>query len=193
MSYQALFAFETALAQYTGAPYAVVTDGCTNAMELCLRYDKVTKCKFSAFTYLSVPMLMHKLGIEYSFTDEIWTGEYQLLGTRIWDSARKLSPGMYRSGQFQCLSFGNTKPLQLGRVGAILLDNAVAYEKLSVMRSDGRDLRINPWPTQKTFELGFHFTPTLELCYKGIELLPSVDPVPKFVQYNDCRNITITA
>ena len=28
--------FETALAEYTGAPYAVMTDCCTHAIELCL-------------------------------------------------------------------------------------------------------------------------------------------------------------
>lgn len=191
LPYQSLHDFETALAEFTGAPYVVLTDGCTNAMELCLRYDCVTSCYFSAFTYLSVPMLMHRLNIEYKLTDEQWVGEYQLHNTRIWDSARLLKQGMYRPGQIQCLSFGNTKPLQLGRVGAILLDDFNAYNKLSMMRSDGRDLRIAPWTAQHTFEVGYHYCPTLELCELGIELLPTIDQEPKFVQYNDCRNIII--
>ena len=30
--------FEEALADFTGAPYAIMTDCCTHAIELCLRY-----------------------------------------------------------------------------------------------------------------------------------------------------------
>ena len=46
MSFQTLFEFEQALARYTGAPYVVVTDCCTHAMELAMRYDRVTQCSF---------------------------------------------------------------------------------------------------------------------------------------------------
>ena len=35
--------FETALAEYTGAPYAISTDCCTHAIELCLIYKKIKK------------------------------------------------------------------------------------------------------------------------------------------------------
>ena len=80
-------------------------------LELCLRLDKVKKLKTSCYTYLSVPMTFEKLGIKYSWIDEMWIGEYQLQGTRVWDSARLLHPMMYRKGQLQCLSFGNGKPL----------------------------------------------------------------------------------
>jgi dTDP-4-amino-4,6-dideoxygalactose transaminase len=189
--YEKLFEFESALAEFTGAPYVVVTDGCTNALELCFRYDQVKQCEFTAFTYLSIPMLMHRLGVQYTMNDEPWTGEYKFHGTRIWDSARLLKQNMYRPGQIQCLSFGNTKPLQLGRVGAILLDDKAAYEELSKMRSDGRDLKIHPWPEQKIFKAGFHFCPTLELCELGTKLLPTVDQTPKYAHYNDCRRVTI--
>jgi dTDP-4-amino-4,6-dideoxygalactose transaminase len=192
MPYQELFEFEQALSQFTGAPYVVATNGCTHALELCLRYDKITACEFTAFTYLSVPMLMHRLNITYQLTDQQWIGEYQLHGTRIWDSARLLQHNMYRPGMMQCLSFGNTKPLQLGAVGAILLDDKTAHQTLSRWRSDGRDLRIVPWPNQKSFEVGYHYCPTLELCKLGTKLLPTVDQTPKSVSYNDCRLFTIT-
>ena len=39
--FSTLFEFEQALADYTGAPYAVATDCCTHAIELCLRMDCV--------------------------------------------------------------------------------------------------------------------------------------------------------
>lgn len=183
--------FEQALAQFTGAPYAVMTDCCTHAIELCLRYDKVTRVLFPAHTYLSIPMTMHKLGISYDYTDKPWIGEYQFISTRIWDSARLLKQGMYRPGQLQCLSFGYGKPLEIGRGGAILLDDETAYRKLIRQRYDGRDLSIVPWEQQQTFEIGYHYKPTIEEAIIGLEKLPTVDQEPKYFQYPDLREIII--
>ena len=196
MSFQKLFDFETALAEYTGAPYAVVTDGCTHALELCFRHDQVKQTAFTPFTYLSIPMLMHHLDIKFDYhPDRLphrqqWTGEYKFEATRIWDSARRLERDMYRPGQFQCLSFGWTKPLQLGKVGAILLDDYEAYKKFSRQRADGRDLNL-PWETETELILGYHYCPTLELCAKGLELLPTIEPKSQPGIYPDCRNIVI--
>ena len=198
MNFDTLFKFEEELAKYTGAPYAVVTDGCTHALELCFRYDLTMETTLTPYTYLSIPMLLEQLGIEYSyFPDTLphrqqWVGEYKFELTRIWDSARLLRPGMYRPGHMQCLSFGNGKPLQLGKGGAILLDDAKAYEWLSRVRSDGRDLRIHPWQSQKSFTQGYHYCPTLETCALGLEKLKDVDPEPKYYQYPDLRTIDIT-
>lgn len=186
-----IFEFEQALAEYTGAPYAVMTDCCTHAIEMCLRFDQVSHTAFTAFTYLSIPMTMHKLNIAYDLTDEPWTGEYQFHNTRIWDSARRLERDMYRPGQLQCLSFGNGKPLQIGRGGAILTDDVEVYDQLSMMRYDGRDLKIKPWQDQQTFKVGYHYKPTLEEAELGLKLLPQVNERPKYVEYPDCRNITI--
>ena len=183
--------FERALAAYTGAPYAIMTDCCTHAMELCLRYERPTNVAFTAFTYVSIPMLMHKLGIEYRLVPEDWCGEYQFHGTGIWDSARRLERGMYRPGQMQCLSFGHGKPLQIGRGGAILLDNAQAYEIMLKQRYDGRNLAISPWQDQQVFHVGYHYKPTIEEAEKGIELLSKVDEKPKYVSYPDLRQIQI--
>lgn len=188
MSFQALFDFESALATYTGAPYVVVTDGCTHAIELCMRYDQVKKTKFSAYTYLSVPMLMCHLDIEHEMITEKWTGEYQFYGTRIWDSARRLERNMYNSGTMQCLSFGWTKPLQLGKAGAILLDDHAAYLKFSRQRADGRDLHM-PWQTETELLLGYHYCPTLELCERGLEALTNHRPQAQPGIYPDLRNI----
>lgn len=184
--------FEQALAKYTGARYAIMTDCCTHAIELCFRYDRVHVCAFPAYTYLSIPQLMTRLGIKYIMMDEPgWCGEYPFLGTRIWDSARLLKPGMYRPGYFQCLSFGHSKPLQLGRGGAILLDDSDAYHVLKAMRYDGREDLSKPWHEQQTFRIGYHYKPTPEEAIRGLELLPTVDPEPKWHEYPDCRKITI--
>ena len=191
MSFQTLFDFESALAEYTGAPYVVVTDGCTHAIELCMRYDQVKQTQFTAFTYLSVPMLMHHLNICYELVNEKWTGEYQFIGTRIWDSARLLKEGMYRAGQLQCLSFGYTKPLEIGRGGAVLTDDVEIYDILSQQRYDGRVLNISPWENQKVFRVGYHYKPTVEEAIRGLELLPTINQTPKYHQYPDLREIII--
>jgi dTDP-4-amino-4,6-dideoxygalactose transaminase len=194
MSFGPIFEFEKALADYTGAPYAVMTDCCSHAIELCMIYDEVKECSFTPYTYVSVPMTMHKLGIQYTYHDHAWqrwVGEYPFIGTRIWDSARRLEPGMYRTGQMQCLSFGYSKPLQMGRGGAILLDNHNAYIALSQMRSDGRDLNVSPWETQTQFRVGYHYRPTIEEAIKALELLKQVTPVCQQTLYPDCRKITI--
>lgn len=186
MNFNTLFRFEQELAEYTGAPYAVVTDCCTHAIELCMRIDNVHFTDFTAYTYLSIPQLMRNLNITYRLTDERWIGEYQFHGTNIWDSARRLESGMYRTGQKQCLSFGNGKPLQLGRCGAILLDNVEEYRQLSRMRSDGRDLRQLPWQDHDV-SAGYHYCPTLEICKVGIEKLKTIDARPVYQNYPDCR------
>jgi dTDP-4-amino-4,6-dideoxygalactose transaminase len=183
--------FESALAKFTGAPYAVMTDCCTHAIELCLRYDNIQRVTFPAHTYLSIPMTMHKLGIIYNYTDKLWTGEYQFIGTRIWDSARLLKQNMYRPEQLQCLSFGYDKPLSIGRGGAVLTDDVEVYDTLKQQCYDGRDLSVSPWEQQKIFKVGYHYKPTIEEAIKGLELLPNIDQEPKYKEYPDLRNITI--
>ena len=186
-----IYEFEQALAEFTGAPYAVMTDCCTHAIELCLRYDNIQRVTFPAHTYLSIPMTMHKLGIKYNYNDKLWTGEYQFIGTRIWDSARLLKQGMYRAGQLQCLSFGHSKPLEIGRGGAILTDDVEVYDTLIQQRYDGRDLTISPWQQQKVFRVGYHYKPTIEEAVRGLELLPTIDQEPKYKEYPDLREIII--
>ncbi len=192
MTFDILFEFERQLSQYTGAPYVIVTDGCTHAVELCMRYKNIRHTEFTAFTYLSIPQTMARLGINYSLTDEQWVGEYRFHSTNIWDSARRLEKNMYRPGMMQCLSFGNGKPIHLGKVGAVLTDDPDAYRRLSMMRSDGRDLRIHPWQKQQEFDIGYHYCPTLEDCAKGIAKLAEFTGACQSSTYPDTRKISIS-
>jgi len=187
MSFATLFELEQNLARYTGAPHVVLTDGCTHAIELVMIYYAVSRVQFSAFTYLSIPQTLHNLGIAFDMTDEGWAGEYQFHGTNIWDSARRLEPGMYRKGQIQCLSFGHGKPLSVGKCGAILLDDSDAYQSLSRMRSDGRDLRVPNWIDQESYDAGWHYCPTLETVQQALEKLPITPPQCQTARYPDCR------
>ena len=189
--------FEEELAEFTGAPYAIMTDCCTHAIELCLRYDRVRGLKMTPYTYLSIPMTMHKLGIDYVYMDEpeqTWIGEYNFVYTRVWDSARRLEADMYQAGQMQCVSFGHDKPLHIGRGGAIILDDRAAYDAIICMRYDGRDLNIKPWIDQKEFRVGYHYKPTPEEAIQGIAMLEGLKehcPPPRQVDYSDLRTIAI--
>ena len=199
MSFDKILQFEQALAEFTGAPYVIMTDCCTHAIELCLRYDQIKECQLPPYTYLSLPMTMHKLGIKYTYLDQDhewqrWIGEYPIIGTRIWDSARRLQQNMYKEGTMQCLSFGHGKPLHIGRGGAILLDDNSAYKTILRQRYDGRDLTIEPWQSQQTFHVGYHYKPTIEEAEQGLALLERVkeqNPEPKLVVYPDLRQIKI--
>ncbi len=191
MGFEKISEFESALAEFTGAPYAVMTDCCTHAIELCLRVDRVKRCSIPARTYLSVPMTLCKLDIEYDYQDHDWLGEYHITGTRVWDSARLLKQGMYRAGMLQCLSFGFDKPLSIGRGGAVLTDDVEVYDVLKRQCYDGRDLTISPWGNQKIFHIGYHYRPTIEEAAQALELLPTIDQEPKPKQYPDLREIII--
>lgn len=187
--------FENKLADFTGAPYVVTTDCCTHAIELCFRLLEIKTCKFSAYTYISVPMTMSLLSVDYELSDIEWHGEYQFLGTPVWDSARCLKPGMYRHGQYQCLSFGHGKPLDNVRGGAILLDNEEHYNKLKMMSYDGRDLSHKNWIEQKTYTQGFHYMMRYEECDSASLLLDNYISAGEFEHrykpYPDVRQINI--
>jgi dTDP-4-amino-4,6-dideoxygalactose transaminase len=199
MSFDLILKFEKELAEFTGAPYAIMTDCCTHAIELCLRYELqdrryIDKVVFTAFTYLSVPMTFRKIGIKYEHIDYDWTGEYPFYGTRIWDSARRLEKNMYRPHSFQCLSFGQGKPIQIGHGGAILTDDKNAYTTMLAQRYDGRDLTISPWHDQKVFRVGYHYKPAIEDAMHGSDLLKAYacyPAKPMHVIYPDLRKITI--
>ena len=200
MNYNVLDKFEASLSNYTGAPYVVLTDSCTHAIELCIRYGNGSgPVTLPCRTYVSVLMTMHKLGLPVYFDKEIeWEYEYRIAPLNIWDSARAFDKDMYIAGRQQCLSFGWDKRLAIGHGGAILLDNIEDYHQLKAMAYDGRHLFISPWETQRSWSLGFHYNMRLEDAARGIELLSRPDEMPnlksmdQFVsKYPDCSKINI--
>jgi dTDP-4-amino-4,6-dideoxygalactose transaminase len=195
LNFDILNQFEKILSEYTGAPYVVLTDSCTHAIELCLRILKPASCTIPAKTYLSIPMTFHKLGIDLSYDSYCdWQYEYRLTPTNIWDSARAFDKDMYRVGALQCLSFGHTKRLEIGHGGAILTNNLYYYKKLKMMAYDGRDLSVSPWQDQKKFELGFHYNMRLEDARKGIIMMNRrilKDKNTQVVNYPDCSKLEI--
>lgn len=187
--------FETALAEYTGAPHVVLTDCCTHAIELCLRLKSIDTATLPYRSYLSIPMTLHKLGIEYHLDTEVeWEYEYRIGLTTTWDSARAFDRQMHKANQMQCLSFGHTKRLEIGHGGAILLTNKQDADVLRLMAYDGRDLSISPWQDQKVFRVGYHYKPSIEDCEKGLYMLANNKLKTKesqLVKYPDLTEIEI--
>ena len=89
------------------------------------------------------------------------------------------------------------KPMSLGKVGAILLDDKEAYIELSKMRSDGRDLKKYPipgpieWFAQKIFKNGYHYCPSIENCEKGAKLIQNYKGSVQDFKYYDCRQTLV--
>jgi len=169
--------FEKKISDYTGAPYVTVTDCCTHSMELCLRHrmnkgEKIDVLELPCRTYLSLPMMASKLGINYKWQDKNWSGYYYLKPTNIVDMAIRFTKDCYIPGTDCCLSFGSKKVLKIYRGGAILTDDADAHAYYQKARSDGRDLDYRPWDRQPEFDtVGYHYNLSCEDCARGVLLM----------------------
>ena len=160
--------FENELASFYGSPYAVATDCCTHAIELCLRYLKPNKIEIPQNTYISIPFTCEKLGINWNFSSEKWEDFYYLKGTNIIDGAVFWKENGYINNTFMCLSFQFKKHLNLGRGGAILLQDKKDYDILKKMSYDGRDLS-KPWSEQDIKIIGYHYYMTPETGLDGLK------------------------
>lgn len=172
--FETVRAFENQIAKYYGAPYAVATDSCTHAIELCLRYLKPqVYVKIPARTYISIPFTLTKVGVNWTFIDKPWSEYYFLEGTNIIDGAVNFKRDSYVKDQFMCLSFQFKKMLNLGRGGAILCTSKEEYNILKRMSYDGR-LDDTPWANQDIEHIGYHYYMTPETAQLGIEKLKTI-------------------
>jgi dTDP-4-amino-4,6-dideoxygalactose transaminase len=140
--YKIVQMFEEEIAEYTGAPYAVSVDSCTNALFLCCTYLNVKEVIIPSKTYLSVPMSIIHSGGQVVFDKRPetnhWQGVYQLKPYPIYDAAKRLTSNMYIPGSYMCLSFHIKKHLGIGKGGMILTDNQNAAEWFKKARYEGR-------------------------------------------------------
>jgi len=171
MSFKAITDFETKIAEYFNSPYAVAVDCCTHGIELCLRQQNIKSITVPKRTYLSVPFLAQKLGIELRWKDDKWKDFYWIEDTNIIDAAVLWKENSYISGTFMCLSFQFQKHLSLGRGGMILTDNKETVLELKKMTYDGR-LPDVPWRKQNINTIGYHYYMTPETAMLGLKKLP---------------------
>lgn len=169
--------FENLIKDYFGSKFAIATDCCTHAIELCLRYLDIKKAYCPANTYLSVPMTFAKLGIDWHFKNYNWKDYYYIGNTNIIDAAVYWKQNGYIKETFMCLSFQYKKHLKLGRGGMILLDDPIAFDILSKMRYDGRQNNI-PWAQQDIDILGYHYYMTPETAMLGSKLFDEIKDIP---------------
>jgi len=176
MNFNTVTEFENQVAEFFGATYAVAVDSCTHGIELCLRYTKETKISVPNRTYLSVPFLAEKMGIEREWRDENWMNYYYLTD-KVIDAAVLWKPNSYIPGTYMSLSFQYQKHLSLGRGGIILLDNKEDYLTLKKMSYDGRLPNI-PWRNQDIDTVGYHYYMTPETAQLGLDKLPQAKITP---------------
>jgi len=192
MSFEIISEFEQSIAEFFGSPYAVAVDSCTHGIELCLRYTKETKISVPKRTYLSVPFLAEKMGLEREWRDEEWEDYYTLNygDKRIIDAAVLWRKDSYIPNTFMCVSFQYQKHLSLGRGGIILLDNEEDFIALKKMSYDGRLPNI-PWRDQDIDTVGFHYYMTPETAKLGLEKLKqAIDTTPKKWLVTDWPDLT---
>jgi dTDP-4-amino-4,6-dideoxygalactose transaminase len=184
--------FENKISKFFGSPYAVAVDSCTHGIELCLRYTKETKINVPKRTYLSVPFLSDKMGLEREWKDEEWEDYYTLNygNKRIIDAAVLWRKDSYLPNTFMCVSFQYQKHLSLGRGGIILLDNEEDYIKLKKMSYDGRLPNI-PWRYQDIETVGYHYYMTPETAQLGLnKLQEAINTQPKKWVVTDWPDLT---
>ena len=172
MSFEVVSEFENKVANFFGSPYAVAVDSCTHGIELCLRYEKVSKITVPTRTYISIPFLSSKLNIEMEWSEEEWQDYYYLGNTNIIDAAVLWQRNSYIPKTYMCLSFQFQKHLSLGRGGMILLDDEESYITLKKMSYDGRIPEV-PWRNQNIDTIGYHYYMTPETAQNGLNKLPT--------------------
>jgi len=157
--YQVTKDFEKALCEYTGAPFAVAVNSGTAAILLALKYHARKDYRRETIdvpkhTYVSALCAIIRAGYAPRWTEDPWRGQYRFSPLPVWDSARRMTSGMARHGQFQCLSFATNKILGIEQGGAILHWDPEADKWFRRMRFDGRTEGVDP--REDVFDLVGH-------------------------------------
>tara|TARA_R110000765_G_scaffold374600_2_gene465159 strand:- start:225 stop:821 length:597 start_codon:yes stop_codon:yes gene_type:complete len=192
MDFNTITKFEVEVAKFFGSPYAVAVDCCTHGIELCLRLTNTEKINVPKRTYISVPFLSNKLGIELEWRDEKWEDYYTLNydDKRIIDAAVLWERGSYVPNTLMSLSFQFQKHLSLGRGGMILCDNESDAKMLKKMSYDGRLPNI-PWREQDIETMGYHYYMTPETAQKGLDKLKdAIETEPRQWVVTDWPDLT---
>ncbi len=191
--YKVVQMFEEEVADYTGSPYAVSVDNCTNALFLVCKYLNVEQVTIPSKTYLSVPQSIIHAGGEVVFdtTDETnnWKGIYQLKPYPIYDAAKRFTSKMYIPETFMCLSFHIKKHLKIGKGGMILTDNLDAVKWLKKARYEGRGEKL--YHEDNIDMLGWNMYMTPQQASHGLALMQNYPiDVPDLGENNGYRDLT---
>lgn len=146
-AFEVVSMFEDAVANYTGAPFVVAVNSCTNALGLALEWKmrqlspmrKVHHVNIPKRTYVGVATQARRAGFKIYWGEDEWQaiGHYSL-GYGVWDCARKFTSNMYIHSQIMCTSHHWSKHLSTEQGGCILHDSPELDDWLRQMRFDGR-------------------------------------------------------
>jgi dTDP-4-amino-4,6-dideoxygalactose transaminase len=187
--YSVVQMFEEEIANYTGSPYAVSVDSCTNAVFLCCKYLEVKEVIMPKRTYLSIPMSVIHAGGKVKFEDKEWSGIYSLDPYPIYDSAKRLTSNMYIPNSYMCLSFHIKKLLGIGKGGMILTDNEDAVEWFKKARYEGRSEKF--YKDDDIDMLGWNMYMTPQQASHGLSLLQNYpEHVKDMGEENGYRDLT---
>lgn len=153
-AFDAVRAFEVAIAEYAGAGHAVATSSCTDAILLACVYLQAKEVEIPRRTFIGVAQAILNAGARVRFRDEVWSGGYQLSPYPLYDMARRTRAGMHIPGTYTALSFHASKILGFSDGGALLCDDLTDATILRRMCYDGRPLS-GPW-TQTSVVRGMH-------------------------------------
>ncbi len=184
--------FENLVADYFNSPYAVLVDSCTSGLELSLKVTDTNKVVCPLNTYISVPMMLTRVGIPFTFKEIKWENYYNITD-RVIDAAVLWKKDSYISNTLMCVSFHYKKHLNLGRGGIILLDDLALYNRLSKLRYDGRNIYSGVMYAEDydIDEIGYHYYMTPEEATRGISIFKSKYNVePKITTYKDYPLLT---
>lgn len=189
--FKPIFEFEKMVADYFSAPYAVATDCCTHALEMCLQINSQEKVICPKKTYISVPFMLKKIQRDFEFVTKKWKGYYHLTPTII-DAATYWKRGGYIANTKMCISFHIKKHINVGRGGMILLDDEESYKKLMKMRYDGRSIYENVfYKDENISEIGYHYYMTPETAKKGIKTFKNKKDIkPIEISYKDYSDVS---
>tara|TARA_R110000824_G_scaffold144844_1_gene312944 strand:- start:12328 stop:12918 length:591 start_codon:yes stop_codon:yes gene_type:complete len=182
--------FEEEVAHYTGAPYAVSVNSCTNALFLacCRARVEGQEVILPKRTYLSPPQSVLQAGGKLVFDDREWKGIYQFKPFPIYDAAKRLTSGMYIEGSMMCLSFHIKKHLKIGKGGMILLDDPEAAAWLKARRYEGRTAGMK-YHEDMIDEGGWNMYMTPEEAARGLTLMQNypehMPDIPEDPPYRD--------
>lgn len=163
--------FEEEIAAYCGSKYAIATDNCTDAIFLCCKYLNIQgkEVTIPARTYLSIPQSILQAGGLLKFEEADWSGIYQLKPFPIYDSAKRLTSGMYIKDSYMCLSFHHKKPLKIGKGGMILTNDANCVSSIKKMRYEGRKEGVS-YHADNISQYGYNMYMTPEQAARGLTL-----------------------
>ena len=189
MNFESVTNFEKEIAKFFGSSFAIAVDSCTHGIELALRYTGEKEILVPKRTYLSIPFLANKMGLDLFWKDEQWV-DYYYLTHNIIDAAVLWKKDSYIPQTFMGLSFQFQKHLSLGRGGMLLTDNEEATIQIKKMSYDGRLPNI-PWRDQNIDTYGYHYYMTPETAENGLNKLPkAIETEPKQWVVTDLPDLT---